>query len=359
MDMMLNSLPSRTWNRLGINESFIKIENESKEKKPEVSGNLTQAIYTENAGEGLRWPDMITGMGKDMNLLTEKDDLLTIRTEAGVHMETPVILTYTYENEEYATGSIRLHAEKGSSLSVILVLASKDKQDKGLSAIQTKIVAEEGANVHLYVVQILGKGYTCLNDIGGVLEQEASVKLTKLWLGAGKTYVGTHMDLKGNESSFQTEIGYHVHGDQKLDMNYVALHHGKKTNSLMEVNGTLEEGAEKVFRGSIDFKQGSAGSKGTENENVLLLGDNMINQTIPLILCTEEDVEGNHGASIGRLDDKVLFYLSTRGIAEEDAQQIMAQSRIDAVCEKIPDETIQEMIHNFEDERGVFYVAGE
>ena len=40
---------------------------------------------------------------------------------------------------------------------------------------------------------------------------------------------------------------------------------------------------------------------------MLLVGDNMVNQTIPLILCAEEDVEGNHGASIGKLDENVLF----------------------------------------------------
>ena len=56
------------------------------------------------------------------------------------------------------------------------------------------------------------------------------------------------------------------------------------------------------------------GAKGDEKEDVLLVGDNMVNQTIPLILCAEEDVEGNHGASIGKLDENMLFYAATRGI---------------------------------------------
>ena len=49
-----------------------------------------------------------------------------------------------------------------------------------------------------------------------------------------------------------------------------------------------------VFRGTIDFKFGAAGAEGEEKEDVLLLGDDVINQTIPLILCAEEDVQGNH-----------------------------------------------------------------
>lgn len=62
------------------------------------------------------------------------------------------------------------------------------------------------------------------------------------------------------------------------------------------------------MRGTIDFVHGCVGAKGDEKEDVLLVGDNMVNQTIPLILCAEEDVEGNHGASIGKLDENMLFY---------------------------------------------------
>ena len=53
----------------------------------------------------------------------------------------------------------------------------------------------------------------------------------------------------------------------------------------MESNGILNGNAFKLFRGSIDFVKGCAGSVGNEKEDVLLLGDDVVNQTIPLILC--------------------------------------------------------------------------
>lgn len=49
----------------------------------------------------------------------------------------------------------------------------------------------------------------------------------------------------------------------------------------------------------------------------------MVNQTIPLILCAEEDVKGSHGASIGQLDEETLFYMQARGISEEQAYALM------------------------------------
>ena len=77
------------------------------------------------------------------------------------------------------------------------------------------------------------------------------------------------------------------------------------------------------------------------NPDVLLLDDGDQNQTIPLILCAEEDVEGNHGASIGSLDDELIFYLESRGISEEAAYELMAKARLKAVCKKIPVEGLR------------------
>ena len=118
---------------------------------------------------------------------------------------------------------------------------------------------------------------------------------------------------------------------KRLDMNYVALHEGKRTNSEINASGVLKDASSKLFRGTIDFQHGSAESVGAEKEDVLLMGDDVVNQTIPLILCAEEDVKGSHGASIGQLDEETLFYMQARGISEEQAYALMADARIEAV----------------------------
>ena len=92
------------------------------------------------------------------------------------------------------------------------------------------------------------------------------------------------------------------------------------------------DGAKKIFRGTIDFKTGSAGSVGNEKETVLLLGDDVVNKTVPLILCAEENVVGNHGATIGQLDDDTLFYFESRGIAKAQAEHILARAAIEALA---------------------------
>ena len=72
-----------------------------------------------------------------------------------------------------------------------------------------------------------------------------------------------------------------------------------------------------------------------------------MNRTIPLILCDEEDVEGNHGASIGKLSEETMFYLTSRGIKEDEVYRMMARARLDLVTAMIPDEMIRERIHRY------------
>ena len=112
----------------------------------------------------------------------------------------------------------------------------------------------------------------------------------------------------------------------------------------MDANGILKGNAKKLFRGTIDFITGCAGAKGAESEDVLLIDEGVENQTIPLILCGEEDVEGSHGATIGRLDEQMLFYLASRGFDSEEAKRLVARARVDALCAKIPSEEIQKEI---------------
>ena len=117
----------------------------------------------------------------------------------------------------------------------------------------------------------------------------------QLVLGGKNTYLGSRTVLEGESSVLSSDVGYLVEANEHLDMNFVAYHTGKKTESRMDASGVLRENGFKLFRGTIDFRKGCAGAVGNEKEDVLLLDDAVVNQTIPLILCEEEDVEGNQG----------------------------------------------------------------
>jgi len=121
-------------------------------------------------------------------------------------------------------------------------------------------------------------------------------------------------------------------------------HWGQKTTSEINAAGALKDDAQKIFRGTIDFKKGSAGSVGSEQETVLMLGDGVVNKTVPLILCAEENVVGNHGATIGELDEDTLFYFESRGISRAQAENILARASIERFARTVDDEVLRAQI---------------
>ena len=203
---------------------------------------------------------------------------------------------------------------------------------------------ESGASVRLIQVQMPQEHETLLSDIGGNLIGEgAKVEYIQLFLGKGNLYSGCRMDLNGKESNFATETGYLGQAQQILDYNMVANHFGEKTMSYINSDGALRGQAHKVFRGTIDFKRGSSGAEGQEEEGVLLLGDDVENKTIPLILCAQEDVKGNHGATIGELDEDTMFYFGARGIDKEAAERIVTGAKLEHICDLMKDEAAEKI----------------
>lgn len=344
--MKVNPLPARTWNWLKMNDTVLN-ENVMTER-----GNMTiekpESVALAEEQNPELFSSIVTGMGKEMDGFFDAGKAATqiFTTKAGIKEAEPLRLTFTYEDGSRTVNRIGIHLLPDSELTVVMDFTSEEESE-GTAAVQTKIFAEENAVLHLVQVQHLGKKFRILDDLGADCQKKAEVKTIQLILGGKDTYLGNYTALEGAQSSLESDIGYLAGGDGRVDMNLVALHTGKKTTSRMDAAGVLSDKAKKIFRGTIDFRKGCAGSVGNEKEDVLLLDDTIVNQTIPLILCNEEDVEGNHGASIGKIDEELLFYLESRGISEENVYDMMAKARINAVCNKITDEETKRKVQEY------------
>ena len=74
---------------------------------------------------------------------------------------------------------------------------------------------------------------------------------------------------------------------------------------------------------------GCKGSEGTERETVLIASEGVDNKTVPTILCDEDDVAGNHGATIGHVRPDQLFYLTCRGISPAAAEALFLRAKLE------------------------------
>ncbi len=347
IDLTVNRLPALTWNSLGVNQTVIPdvLSEGFRRITAENEENLHKAGKTDSE----LWNSMDsipTGMGEDVCGFIDKDtDAICISSE-NIGEEK---IIFDCETSGDAYRDIKMFARENETLTVWMGLKSSVKAE-GKLALRTKIKASKGANIRLVQVNLLGGNMELVNDIGAYCEDNANVSVLQLFLGGKNTWTGLKTTLKGDKSRLDVDTGYYCDNGQTLDMNYIADHYGKKTESRMNASGVLKDNTHKLYRGTIDFKLGASGSKGDEAEDVLILGDDVINQTVPLILCAEEDVEGNHGATIGRLDDDILFYMASRGINEEDASNLIARARIEALAGQIGDEELSRQVCEYIEE---------
>ncbi|WP_051197896.1 SufB/SufD family protein [Butyrivibrio sp. MB2005] len=325
-----------------VQDVFAKINEKIKAKQTKLPGpNGDTAPF--NDGQIVR-----TGMGIEVdNLMDEMNvPVMIITADEGYKVEEPVHIKYSLKDGECVLGSQVICAKKGSEITIIMEYES-EADAKGFLGISTRLLAEEGAKINLVKVQMLSEGFVHFDDIGGACDDKADIETITMQLGAGKTWGGTRVTLLGRKSIFNNHTGYLCRHTQEYDMNYVADQYGQKTESNMVFRGVLLDNAVKTFRGTLDFKTGSAGSVGDEQEDTLLLSPDVVNRTMPVILCGEEDVDGRHGASIGQLGDDTLFYMESRGIDEDAAKKLMIRARMESIARMIPDEALIIRIQQF------------
>jgi Fe-S cluster assembly scaffold protein SufB len=340
-NLVVNHLPGQTWNWLKMNDARVAVDSSAAPLEAQIT-------VPEGLREGGALVPIGGGMGPDYDRWIQQDAAVkAYETAEGQKVAEPLKLTYALAGGKTAAAACRIDAKAGSELTVIMDFAGQPEAQPGTAAFSTKLHLAAGAAVTLVQIHRSGAGQRILNDVGAVLEENAKFNVIHLVMDGASTYVGCQADLKGDQSSFNADVAYLVQNEDLLDTNYVALHHGKKTESRIISAGVLRDRAEKLFRGTIDFKKGAAGSVGNEKEDVMLMDDTVVNKTIPLILCAEEDVEGNHGATIGKLDDALLFYMESRGIDVDDIYEMIAKSKLEAASRLIPDQAVREDVQDY------------
>lgn len=296
-NIKVNKLPSKTWYWLGVNDSSLAWDKENT-----VNLNEENIVSVENSTDNIIKAEVIG-------------------------------------EAQYSAKSFKITAHAGSDVTVFETY----RTDKNL-LVDTKINIEKGAIVKLVQLNLTGKGSTVYSKVDADINEDGKFEFVQLFLGQGDQYLDCKADLNGDRSFVKADMAYIGQDSQRIDVNFVANQFGKNTESEINTDGALKDAATKIFRGTIDFKQGSSDSVGNEMEKVLLLGDDVVNKTIPIILCAEENVVGNHGATIGDLDADTLFYFESRGINREEAQNIMLRANVEHVASLVNDDEFESIV---------------
>lgn len=248
--------------------------------------------------------------------------------------------------------AIDVVAAPGSSLSLAIAL---DSPAPGAGVVGTRLRVFAGADAHVDVscTQTLDDSWIALDDAGIVVDERARVQVRHIVLGAGRSYTGLDADLRGDDARLDIDTRYLGHGDQQRDFNYVAHQRGRRTVCNLDANGVLAGQSSKTLRGTIELVHGCKGSVGSEQETVLLTDERVVNRTVPVILCDEDDVAGNHGATIGHIRPEQLLYLASRGISPDDAERLFITATYQGAAIDAPDERTRTAVARLATTRGI------
>lgn len=346
--MKLNETPVRTSRNFNINN--IKLENieipqqiESFENVEKIGGNtITQDIMG---------CDLTYGLSDELIKQQEEhaNQKLKLTIDSKENKETQIIFNFDMKNLQLVE-HIEIEAQEETKGTVIIKYKSQEEIEAYHNGI-VKLHAKKKANINVILINLMNQNSNNFISIENKLEEEAKVTYTIVDFGGKNSITNYYSNLKGISSKNILNTIYLGSKNQIIDLNYIAELRGEKTNIDIEVQGALKDNAKKHFKGTIDFKKGCKKATGNENENCMLLSDTAKSIALPMLLCSEEEVEGNHATSAGCVGDKELFYIMSRGFNKKEAMKLMVKAKFNKILENIENQQLKNEIEQEIDKR--------
>lgn len=239
--------------------------------------------------------------------------------------------------------NVKIFANENSKATIVI----KYKSDKNIEFFHNgiiKIITKNNSNINVIIVNLLSETSNNFLSIDAELEESSKIKATIIDFGGKNSITNYYSNLIGDLSDNKLESIYLGKNNQLIDINYIAELRGKKSNIDINVQGALKDQAKKHFKGTIDFKKGCKKATGNENEECMLLSNKAKSIALPMLLCSEEDVEGNHSSSAGKVGEKELFYIMSRGFNFKEAMKLMVRAKFNKILENIKDENLKQEI---------------
>ena len=330
---------AQTWNRLRANSLSVTVPNHA--DAGTVYLPLPRLFERIECGMGQEVTDYVESQAF-------KSDFYNV--PARTKREEPIIVAVSAAQNQCANTGIIVR--EGAEATVVIAAFAGDANDDApagsdasasggalpTSAALTRIVVEAGAKLHLIEMLGVNEGQQHLESVGLEIHQDAAVDVKQYALGGSTIGLGLTANLVGARARLDLNNRYHATHEETLDINHLVRMRGTSTRAQLTESGVLNEAAKKTLRATIDLVRGAKDAQGNEIETVMILGDDVVNKTMPVILCDEDDVAGNHGATIGSVSPEQLDYLAARGLSRQAAEQLFIRALFEDAIINAPEE---------------------
>lgn len=274
-----------------------------------------------------------------------------LKVERNAILEEPIYIEFVLDEKNYQLLDFSiLEIGENAKANIIIHYKTADQSEVYKNSL-LKVVAHPYSELKLSRVQNLNlESFNCdFSDFN--VAENATVKYYTAEFGAKVNVASSTAYLNGFSSNMETVPAYLADGERKVDLAYSIIFRGKKTEGQINGCGAVMDKAVKVFRGNIYFERGSSGSLGREGSFDILLDKTIQSHSIPTLFCDEDNVIGEHYASLGKIDEQKLMYLMSRGIPEKEARKVIVESSFRPILDNIEHENTRNQLMEVLSER--------
>jgi len=173
--------------------------------------------------------------------------------------------------------------------------------------------------------------------------QQRDSRFESLAVDFGGDIIRNNIDVELDESNTYTSLqaGYMARRRQSMDHQTRINHKVPHCESHELYKGIVDEQASAAFNGKVYVHPDAQKTNAYQQNDTLVLSSNALMNSKPQLEIYADDVKCSHGATIGQLDTKSLFYLKARGIDEQTAKHILKAAFLSVVLDAAPVEALR------------------
>ncbi len=135
-------------------------------------------------------------------------------------------------------------------------------------------------------------------------------------------------------------------GDQQVKLYTFQDHQAKESTSDLFIKSILFDKSRFHYEGLIKIEKGAQKSNAYQRNQNLLLSDKAWAESKPYLEILANDVRCTHGATIGQIDREQLYYLSTRGLTQEEASKLLIRGFCQDILDRVPDKNLRSKLES-------------
>lgn len=273
------------------------------------------------------------------------NDGVLVYVPRGVEVAAPIQLVRWNDGGAPALSQTLVIAEEASSVALIDGYGAPADRPESLGCGEVSVVTKPAARVSVAVLQ--ERDLQSWNFVGLRSEQERDSAVTWLMLGLGGKLSRTELTCDLNGQGSEADLIGLVLGqrDQSFDLQTWQNHVGNDSRSDLVLKVALRDSSASNFTGLIRVgKSARRTSSNQENRNLLLSGQARADSDPKLEILNSDVTRCGHGATVGPVDEELIFYLMTRGLTRHRAERLVVEGFFEAVLESVPLESVRDRL---------------